>query len=173
MDLQQSSTRWRVWFLVCRNVGTRSVRSSLLFWLLVQALVSSLCLQEASSFVLRKASFVAYKVVALFVPHRVFALFLSHRVFALFLWTVSFLKDVWTNTRVLSRSGGSYKMSEFRQDYLRNYTIPSHPLATYILTRQDTRSKLSEGDGDKIVRNERKRFSSSRFNSLLFNIIGS
>ena len=149
MDLQQSSTRWRVWFLVCRNVGTRSVRSSLLFWLLVQALVSSLCLQEASSFVLRKASFVAYKVVALFVPHRVVALFLS---------TVSFLKDVWTNTRVLSRSGGSYKMSEFRQDCLGNYTIPSHPLATYVLTRQDTRSKLSEGDGDKIVRNKRKVF---------------
>ena len=116
MDLQQSSTRWRVWSLVYRNVRTRSVRSSLLFWLLVQALVSSLCLQEASTFVLRKASFVAYKVVALFVPHRVFALFLSHRVFALFLLTVSFLKDVWTNTRVLSRSGGSYKMSEFRQE---------------------------------------------------------
>ena len=31
-------------------------------------------------------------------------------------------------------------VSEFRQDYLGNYTIPSHPLlvATSILTRQDT-----------------------------------
>ncbi len=56
------------------------------------------------------------------------------------LFSVSFPKDVWTNTRVLSRSGGSYKMSEFRQDYLGNYTIPSHPLATYALTRQDTRN---------------------------------
>ena len=64
-------------------------------------------------------------------------------------------------------------LSEFRQDYLRLDTIPSHPLATYVLTRQDTRSKLSEGDGDKIVRNKRKVFSSSSFNSLLFNIIGS
>ena len=62
-------------------------------------------------------------------------------------------------------------MSEFRQDYLGKETIPSHPLATYVLTRQDT-AILSEGDGDKIVRNERKTFSSSRFNSLPFNVIG-
>ena len=63
-------------------------------------------------------------------------------------------------------------VSEFRQDYLGKHTIPSHPLATYVLTRQDT-TILSEGDGDKIVRNERKSFSSSRFNSLPFNVIGS
>ncbi len=63
-------------------------------------------------------------------------------------------------------------MSEFRQDYLGNYTIPSHPLATYVLTRQDT-AILSEGDGDKIVISKRKIFSSSSFNSLPFNIIGS
>jgi hypothetical protein len=50
-------------------------------------------------------------------------------------------------------------MSEFRQDYLGNYTIPSHPLATSILTSQ-TQAILSEGDGDKIVRDG---FSSSRF----------
>jgi hypothetical protein len=62
-------------------------------------------------------------------------------------------------------------MSEFRQDYLRKETIPSHPLATYALTSPDT-AILSEGDGDKIVRNERKTFSSSRFNSLPFNVIG-
>ena len=63
-------------------------------------------------------------------------------------------------------------MSEFRQDYLGKETIPSHPLATYAyaLTSQDT-AILSEGDGDKIVRNERKTFSSSRFNSLPFNVI--
>ena len=48
----------------------------------------------------------------------------------------------------------------------------THPLATYVLTRQDT-AILSEGDGDKIVRIERKSFSSSRFNSLSFNVIGS
>ncbi len=60
-------------------------------------------------------------------------------------FTVSFPKDVWTNTRVLSRSGGSYKMSEFRQDYLGNCTIPSHPLATYVLTRQDTRNSQWRG----------------------------
>ena len=65
-----------------------------------------------------------------------------------------------------------FLLSEFRQDYLGKITIPSHPLATYVLTRQDT-AILSEGDGDKIVRNERKIFSSSRFNSLPFNVIGS
>ena len=48
-------------------------------------------------------------------------------------------------------------MSEFRQDYLGKSTIPSHPLATYALTRQDT-AILSEGDGDKIVRNEKEEF---------------
>jgi hypothetical protein len=37
---------------------------------------------------------------------------------------------------------------------------PSHPLATYILTRQ-TQAKLSEGDGEKEVINKRKVFSSS------------
>ena len=63
-------------------------------------------------------------------------------------------------------------MSEFRQDYLRKETIPSHPLATYASNKSDT-AILSEGDGDKIVRNERKSFSSSRFNSLPFNVIGS
>ena len=63
-------------------------------------------------------------------------------------------------------------MSEFRQDYLRKETIPSHPLATYASNKSDT-AILSEGDGDKIVRNERKTFSSSRFNSLPFNVIGS
>ena len=62
-------------------------------------------------------------------------------------------------------------MSEFRQDYLRKETIPSLPLATYVLNKTDT-AILSEGDGDKIVRNERKTFSSSRFNSLPFNVIG-
>ena len=30
------------------------------------------------------------------------------------------------------------ELSEFRQDYVGNYTIPSRPLATSILTRQDT-----------------------------------
>ena len=63
-------------------------------------------------------------------------------------------------------------MSEFRQDCLRKETIPSLPLATYALNKSDT-AILSEGDGDKIVRNERKTFSSSRFNSLPFNVIGS
>ncbi len=63
-------------------------------------------------------------------------------------------------------------MSEFRQDYLRKGTIPSHPLATHALTSQDT-AIFSEGDGDTIVRNERKTFSSSCFNSLPFNVIGS
>ena len=65
----------------------------------------------------------------------------------------------------------SIQLSEFRQDYLRKETIPSHPLATYVLTRQDT-AILSEGAGDKIARTERKSFSSSRFNSLPFNVIG-
>jgi hypothetical protein len=36
---------------------------------------------RTSSFVLRKASFVAYKVSSLFVPYRVFALFLFVCVF--------------------------------------------------------------------------------------------
>ena len=49
-------------------------------------------------------------------------------------------------------------VSEFRQDCLGNYTIPSHPLATYVLTRLDTRSKLSEGDGDKICETQKEAF---------------
>ena len=49
-------------------------------------------------------------------------------------------------------------MSEFRQDCLGNYTIPSHPLATYVLTRLDTRSKLSEGDGDKNCEKQKEGF---------------
>ncbi len=61
-------------------------------------------------------------------------------------------------------------MSEFRQDYLGNYTIPSHPLATSILTSQ-TQAILSEGDGDKIVRDERKIFFFLPCYSLLFIII--
>ena len=55
---------------------------------------------------------------------------------------------------------------------IRHHSLPSTSYLCYVLTRQHTRSKLSEGDGDKIVRNKRKRFSSSRFSSLLFNIIG-
>ena len=42
-------------------------------------------------------------------------------------------------------------VSEFRQDYLGNYTIPSHPLATSILTTSQTQAILSGGDGDKLV----------------------
>ena len=38
-------------------------------------------------------------------------------------------------------------VSEFRQDYLRKETIPSHPLATYASNKSDT-AILSEGDGD-------------------------
>ncbi len=41
-------------------------------------------------------------------------------------------------------------MSEFRQHYVRNYTFPSHPLATSILTSQ-AQAILNEGDGDKLV----------------------
>jgi hypothetical protein len=62
-------------------------------------------------------------------------------------------------------------MSEFRQDYLGNHTIPSHPLATSILTSQ-TQAILSGGDGDKIVRDEKKKFFFLPFYSLLFIIIG-
>ncbi len=62
-------------------------------------------------------------------------------------------------------------VSEFRQDYLGNYTTPSHPLATSILTSQ-TQAILSEGDGDKTVRDERKMFFFLPFYSLLFIIIG-
>jgi hypothetical protein len=61
-------------------------------------------------------------------------------------------------------------MSEFRQDYAGNYTIPSHPLATYALTRQ-TQAILSEGDGDKLVVT-RGRFFFLQFCSLPFVIIG-
>jgi hypothetical protein len=53
-------------------------------------------------------------------------------------------------------------MSEFRQDYLGKSTIPSHPLATYVLTRQDT-AILSEGDGDKIVIKQKEDFLLLRF----------
>ncbi len=62
-------------------------------------------------------------------------------------------------------------LSEFRQDYLGNHTVPYHPLATSILTSQ-TQAILSEGDGDKIVRDERKKFFFLPFYSLLFTIIG-
>ena len=48
-------------------------------------------------------------------------------------------------------------MSEFRQDYLRKETIPSHPLATYASNKPDT-AILSEGDGDKIVIKQKEDF---------------
>ncbi len=60
-----------------------------------------------------------------------------------------------------------YLVSEFRQDYLGNYTLPFHPLATSILTSQ-TQAILSEGDGDKIVRDERKILFSVRFGLVRF-----
>jgi hypothetical protein len=37
-----------------------------------------------------------------------------------------------------NQESACWDVSEFRQDYLGNYTIPSHPLATSILTGQDT-----------------------------------
>jgi hypothetical protein len=57
--------------------------------------------------------------------------------------------SVCTHTQLLTEAKDiQVSEFEFRHDYTRNYTIPSHPLATYALTRQDT-AILSEGDGDK------------------------
>jgi hypothetical protein len=61
-------------------------------------------------------------------------------------------------------------MSEFRQHYVRNYTFPSHPLATSILTSQ-TQAIISEGDGDELVVT-RGRVFFLQFCSLPFVIIG-
>jgi hypothetical protein len=44
-----------------------------------------------------------------------------------------------------ARSNDDFQLvSEFRQDYLGNYTIPSHPLATYVLTRQTQQFSVKE-----------------------------
>jgi hypothetical protein len=62
-------------------------------------------------------------------------------------------------------------MSEFRHDYTRNYTIPSHPLATYALTRQTQQFSVKEMEIKEVV-NKRMVFPPPRFCLLLFIIIG-
>ena len=52
---------------------------------------------------------------------------------------------------------GSYKMSEFRHDYTRNYTIPL-PSTSYLCPNKTDTAILSEGDGEKEVVNKRKVF---------------
>jgi hypothetical protein len=53
-------------------------------------------------------------------------------------------------------------MSEFRHDYTRNYTIPL-PSTSYLCPNKTDTAILSEGDGEKVVVNKRKIFSSSGF----------
>ena len=86
---------------------------------LVLASCSSLSLVFVSS-----RSFLPCSKESFFLGMQGLSLSVPYSGYHCFLLSMSFPEDVWIEHACSCRSVGSYKMSEFRHDYARNYTIP-------------------------------------------------